>query len=187
MKYSELETPRLVLRGWRESDLEDLFAYCSNPEVGPAAGWQPHADKSVSRGVLHQFMDSGEVWAVVDRRSRRVIGSIGLHEEKRRDNANCRMLGYALGKDHWGKGLMTEAAQAVLRYAFETLCLEMVTVYHYPFNSRSSRVIEKCGFHYEGTLRRGTTRFDGQVLDNVCYSLLREEYEAMHADEAAHR
>lgn len=82
---------------------------------------------------------------------------------------------------------MTEAAQAVLRYAFETLCLEMVTVYHYPSNSRSSRVIEKCGFHYEGTLRRGTTRFDGQVLDNVCYSLLREEYEAMHADEAAHR
>ena len=187
MKYSELETPRLVLRGWRESDLEDLFAYFSNPEVGPDAGWQPHADKSVSRGVLHQFMDSGEVWAVVDRRSRRVIGSIGLHEEKRRDNANCRMLGYALGKDHWGKGLMTEAAQAVLRYAFETLCLEMVTVYHYPSNSRSSRVIEKCGFHYEGTLRRGTTRFDGQVLDNVCYSLLREEYEAMHADEAAHR
>lgn len=83
MKYSELETPRLVLRGWRESDLEDLFAYCSNPEVGPDAGWQPHADKSVSRGVLRQFMDSGEVWAVVDRRSRRVIGSIGLHEEKR--------------------------------------------------------------------------------------------------------
>ena len=143
MKYSELETPRLVLRGWRESDLEDLFAYCSEPEVGPAAGWQPHADKTVSRGVLRQFMEAGEVWAIVDRCSRRVIGSIGLHEEKRRDNANCRMLGYALGKEHWGKGLMTEAVRAVLRYAFETLCLEMVTVYHYPFNRRSSRVIEK--------------------------------------------
>ena len=157
MKYSELETPRLVLRGWRESDLEDLFAYCSEPEVGPAAGWQPHADKTVSRGVLRQFMEAGEVWAI----------------------------GYALGKEHWGKGLMTEAVRAVLRYAFETLCLEMVTVYHYPFNHRSSRVIEKCGFHYEGTLRRGTTRFDGQVLDNVCYSLLREEYEALCAKEAA--
>ena len=80
---------------------------------------------------------------------------------------------------------MTEAVRAVLRYAFETLCLEMVTVYHYPFNHRSSRVIEKCGFHYEGTLRRGTTRFDGQVLDNVCYSLLRGEYEALCAKEAA--
>ena len=81
MKYSELETPRLVLRGWRESDLEDLFAYCSEPEVGPAAGWQPHADKTVSRGVLRQFMEAGEVWAIVDRCSRRVIGSMGLHEE----------------------------------------------------------------------------------------------------------
>ena len=184
MKYSELETPRLILRGWRDSDLEDLFAYCKDPEVGPAAGWQPHADKSVSRGVLHQFMEAGDVWAVVDRRSRRVIGSVGLHEETRRDNANCRVLGYALGKEHWGKGLMTEAVQAVLRYAFETLCLEMVTVYHYPSNTRSKRVIEKCGFRYEGTLRRGTARFDGQVLDNVSYSLLREEYEALRKKKA---
>ncbi|MDD3192818.1 MAG: GNAT family protein [Oscillospiraceae bacterium] len=184
MKYSELETPRLILRGWRESDLEDLFAYCGDAEVGPAAGWPPHTDKSVSQSVLHHFMEAGDVWAVVERQSRRAIGSIGLHEEKRRENPNCRMLGYALSREWWGRGMMTEAAQAVLRYAFETLCLEMVTVYHYPQNGRSHRVIEKCGFHYEGTLRRGTVRFDGQVLDNICYSLLRTEYEAARLETA---
>ncbi len=50
MKYSELETPRLVLRGWRESDLEDLFAYCSNPEVGPAAAGSPTRTKAFPVG-----------------------------------------------------------------------------------------------------------------------------------------
>ncbi len=179
MKYSELETPRLLLRGWRETDVDDFFAYCSHPKVGPAAGWAPHEDKGTSRNIMWKFMEAGDVWALVDRQSRRVIGSVGLHEDKRRDNPNCRMLGYALSAEYWGQGLMTEAAQAVLRYAFETLSLEMVTVYHYSSNSRSQRVIEKCGFRCEGTLRRGTVRFDGQVLDIVCYSLLREEYEQL--------
>ena len=180
MKYSELQTPRLLLRGWRESDVDDLFAYCRHPQVGPAAGWPPHEDKGTSRNVLWKFMESGDVWALVDRQSRRVIGSVGLAEDRRRSNPGCRELGYALSAEHWGRGLMTEAAQAVLRYAFQTLRLEMVSIYHYAFNERSRRVIEKCGFHYDGTLRRGTVRYDGQVLDNVCYSLLREEYEQQH-------
>ena len=49
---------------------------------------------------------------------------------------------------------MTEAAQGALRFAFDQMNLELVSVYHFPFNNRSRRVIEKCGFHYEGTLRR---------------------------------
>ncbi len=181
MKYSQLETPRLILREWRESDLDDFFAYCKSERVGPAAGWPVHTDRSVSLNTLRHFMEEGNVWAMEERQTKRVIGSIGLHEDPRRDNANSRMVGYALNEAYWGKGLMTEAVQAVLRYAFRTLMLEMVTVYHYPFNLRSRRVIEKCGFCYEGTLRRGSTRFDGVVLDNVCYSLLREEYEAQQA------
>ncbi len=68
----------------------------------------------------------------------------------------------------------------MLRYAFEALCLEMVTVYHYPFNTRSQRVIEKCGFVKEGVLRKANCQYDGEILDRVCYSLLREEYFAAH-------
>ena len=176
MLYSRLETPRLILREWHDSDLDDLYAYAADPEVGPAAGWPPHTDRNVSREILWQFMDKGEVWAIVEKSSRRVIGSFGLHPDDHRDNPACRSIGYVLAKSHWGQGLMTEAAKQVMRYAFETLRLDMLTVYHYPFNDRSRRVIEKCGFVCEGTLRRSFTRYDGVMLDSVCYSLLREEY-----------
>ena len=76
----------------RETDVDDFFAYCRHPEVGPAAGWPPHEDKGTSRNVMWKFMEAGDVWALVDRQTRRVIGSVGLHEDKRRDNPNCRML-----------------------------------------------------------------------------------------------
>ena len=69
MLYSRLETPRLYLREWHESDLEDLFSYAADPDVGPAAGWPPHTDRSVSREILWQFMDKGEVWAIVDKKT----------------------------------------------------------------------------------------------------------------------
>ena len=72
---------------------------------------------------------------------------------------------------------MPEAAERALRFAFEDLGLDLVWVTHYPFNSRSKRVIEKLGFAYEGTLRQAIRRYDGVVLDRISYSMTREEWE----------
>ena len=86
------------------------------------------------------------------------------------------MLGYVLAEPYWGRGLMTEAVKGMIKYAFEELNIDLLSVYHYPHNERSKRVIEKCGFHYEGTLRRASTIYNGRVFDDVCYSLTKEEY-----------
>lgn len=171
-----LETARLTLRSWRESDLESFYAYSQNPNVGPNGGWAPHPDKSHSLSILRSFISADNVWAIVDNASRTAIGSLGLHEDEKRRNVNARSIGYVLAEEYWGRGLMTEAVTTVLDYAFAELALEIVSVYHYPFNLRSQRVIEKCGFRYEGTLRRSSTIYDGTVYDDVCYSLTREEY-----------
>ena len=148
-----LETERLILRAFRLSDAPAVFAYAQNPNVGPNAGWKPHATLAESEGIVRYFIEKGEVWAIEDRQTGRVIGSIGLHKDERRDLEGARMLGYVLAESHWGRGLMTEAASRVLRHAFETLSLEIVSVYHYPFNARSGSVIRKCGFTPEGTPR----------------------------------
>jgi len=66
--------------------------------------------------------------------------------------------------------------KSVLEYAFEEMKLKMVTVYHFPFNHRSRRVIEKTGFHYEGTLRYSMKLLDGRITDDVCYSMSEDEY-----------
>ena len=171
-----LETERLLLRGWDINDADDLYAYAKNPKVGPDAGWEPHASKEVSLSILHSFIEKDEVWAIVHKEDRKVIGSIGLHPDKKRDHASAKMLGYVLSEDYWRRGLMTEAARRVIRHAFEAMGTDLLSIYHFPFNARSKRVIEKCGFRYEGTLRQAYRLYDGQFLDEVCYSLLKDEY-----------
>lgn len=171
-----LWTERLILRSFFETDLDEFFEYARSLHVGPSAGWRPHASRDESLMVLLDFIQKQEVWAIVDRHDRKVIGSIGLHPDRRRLNRNCRVIGYALAEPYWGHGLMTEAARRVLEHAFCDLALDLVAVCHFPFNVRSRRIIEKCGFVHEGTLRQATLLYDGTVYDDVCYSLTRDEY-----------
>ncbi len=173
-----LETPRLLLRDWQKEDAEDLYHYAKDPEVGPAAGWKPHESIEESRDILDKmFLGSTEVWAIVSKEDGRVIGSLGLHgDSKRAGVPGVKMLGYVLSREYWGRGLMTEAAKAALAYAFEEEKLQMVSVFHFPFNGRSRRVIEKCGFRREGFLRMATCQYNGKILDEVCYSLTADEY-----------
>jgi putative acetyltransferase len=112
----------------------------------------------------------------VRRDDAKVIGSIGLHPDRMRGFDGAKMLGYVLAQPYWGRGLMTEAAKRVIAFAFEEMNLEVLSVIHYPFNARSKRVIEKCGFVYEGTLRRAGILHDGAVCDACCYSMLKSEY-----------
>ena len=180
-----LTTERLVLRAFTMEDLADFYEYCKDPDTGIHAGWKPHESMEESRNILHHFIEEREVWAICDRNSGKVIGSIGLHHDtKRRRNFNqCRMMGYVLSKAYWGQGLMTEAAKEVLRHAFEELELQMVTISHFAYNQRSARVIEKLGFHREGTLRKAFLRYDGQLLDDVSYSMTKEEYQTLYDGE----
>lgn len=180
-----LSTNRLVLRAFTMEDLADFYEYCKDPDTGIHAGWKPHESMEESRDILHHFIEEREVWAICEKQSGKVIGSIGLHRDsKRRRNFNqCRMMGYVLSKAYWGQGLMTEAAKEVLRHAFEDLKLEMVTISHFSYNQRSARVIQKLGFHREGVLRKAFLRYDGSLLDDVGYSMTREEYQNLYCGE----
>ncbi|MBE6935906.1 MAG: GNAT family N-acetyltransferase [Ruminococcaceae bacterium] len=177
------DTERLLIRPWQMEDFDAFLQMEGNPNVGPNAGWAPCSDPETVKEILKGFVERpDEVVAITQKDSGRAIGSLGLHIDEHRDYSmkdEIRMLGYVLDEPYWGRGYMTEAARGALRYAFETLGMEMVTIYHFPFNARSRRVIEKCGFTYEGTLRRTVQRYDGVVLDELCYSMNRAEYEKL--------
>ncbi len=177
-----LETRRLVLRAFREADAPDVYAYAKNPKVGPPAGWKPHASPEESLAIVRSFIREDEVWAIVDKATGHVVGSIGLHKDDKRGNARSRMIGYVLAEPYWGRGLAVEAARAVMRFAFDTLSMDVLGIIHFPFNARSRRVIEKCGFRYEGTIRRATPVYTGEVYDDCCYSITREEYDGMEKE-----
>ena len=86
-------------------------------------------------------------------------------------------MGYSLGREFWGRGYMTEAAVAVMDYGFREFNLTVMAICTSPDNKRSQRVIEKCGFKFEGRQRRGYRIYDGSDRDNMVYSILREEWE----------
>ena len=156
-----LETERLILRAWRADDLEDFYAYASEPGVGERAGWKHHESREESRRILESFIRAQEVFAGVLRSEQRAIGSLGVHPSWAAElpafaaPSGCpprvKEIGYVLSSAYWGRGLMPEAVRAVIEYAFGTLGLEALTVAHFPENVRSKRVIEKCGFTYYGT------------------------------------
>lgn len=178
-----LHTPRLVLRSFEPEDLEDFYAYAQDPEVGPRAGWKPHANRQETEKILGGFIRDGEVWALWHREDKKVIGSLGLHRDAARSVEDVRMLGYVLARPYWGQGLMPEAAEAAMDYGFARLGLALISVAHFPFNAASRRVIEKCGFSYEGTRRHALRRYDGMVLDECCYSMTREEWQALRGSD----
>lgn len=179
----KLKTGRLLLRPFTENDLEDFFECCHNPNLGNNAGWKPHDTIEESKEFLHSvFINQENIWAIVYNETNRVIGSIGLIPDSKRENPQSRMLGYWLKESHWGKGLMTEAVQTVLNYGFTTLGLSLITANCYPFNLRSQHVLERHGFLYEGTIHQAEQIYTGEIFDHLCYYLKSNSYLSKPSD-----
>lgn len=146
-----IETERLLLRPFRESDAEAFFKCCQNPNIGNNAGWKPHGSLEESQEILRSvFISQSGIWAIILKEDGRLIGSVGIIPDPKRENPQARMLGYWLDESHWGKGYMTEAVQSVLDYGFSTLQLSLITANCYPHNERSQQLLKRHGFIYEG-------------------------------------
>lgn len=147
-----IETDRLLLRPFSESDLDDFYTYASVDGVGEMAGWKHHESKAKSKEILDTFIKEDKVLAIVLKESNKVIGSLGVEKYGLEDKLTefdgylGREIGYVLSRDHWGKGIMPEAVKAVIDYLFNDLNLDFLTCGYFDFNSRSKRVQEKCGF-----------------------------------------
>ena len=150
----KLETERLILRRFEESDAEDVYQYAKDPDVGPIAGWPPHQSVEESRDVIRNVLSGPEAYAICLKTDQRAIGAIELklkvHTDMTTREDECE-LGYWLGKPFWGQGIMPEAAREMLRHAFEDLGMRKVWCGYYDGNTKSQRVQEKVGFVYQWT------------------------------------
>jgi len=171
-----LETERLILRAWKIDDADDFYEYAKHPEVGLNGGWEPHTSKDVSLKIIQYFIGENDIWAIVLKENNKVIGSLGLHSDSKRAGINVKELGFVVSAEYWGRGIATEASKRAIIHAFDDLNLDLLSTYHKSFNTRAKRVIEKCGFTCEGTLRQASKRYDNGIFDAVCYSILKSEY-----------
>ena len=148
----KLETERLILRRWKDSDAENLYQYAKDPEVGPIAGWPPHQSIDESRDVIRKVFTGKEAYAICLKTDGKAIGAIELklngHTDLTDRDDECE-LGYWLGKPFWGQGIMPEAVKEILRHAFEGIGMTKVWAGYYEGNSKSKRVQEKAGFRYQ--------------------------------------
>ena len=147
-----METERLILRPWQESDLADFYEYASVDGVGQMCGWLPHKNMEESKMILNMFIGEKKTLALELKDSGKVIGSIGLETRDAdlgiSEDLMGREIGYVLNKDYWGRGLMPEAVKAVIDYCFAELQFDWLTCGHFFWNDQSWRVVEKCGFRY---------------------------------------
>ena len=176
-----LQTERLILRAWRESDLDDFYEYASVDGVGQMAGWTPHKSKEESSVILGHFISRKHTFAL--EYNGKVIGSLGLEAYNEANYPELASLcgceiGYVLSKNYWGKGLMTEAVKAVIDYLFYEENLDFILVGHFDHNKRSARVIEMCGFKYVKIVPY-ETRFHTveSALEYILYHPERKAYE----------
>jgi RimJ/RimL family protein N-acetyltransferase len=149
-----LETERLILRPWKETDAKSLYEYAKDPLVGPAAGWPVHTSAENSRQIIRDVLSSDETYAVALKDEDAAIGSIGLMIGSQSNldiAADEAEIGYWIGQPYWGRGFIPEAARALLRHAFADLNIKTVWCGYFDGNEKSKRAQEKCDFRFHHT------------------------------------
>jgi ribosomal-protein-alanine N-acetyltransferase len=182
METPTLETPRLTLRPVTPEDIPFIHKLFSRSETNLYSGYDDittfaEAEQMYETALKPSFPTHFKVVAEL-KKTGESVGMIGIYyysKENRRAE-----LGYDLLKEHWGKGLMTEAVEEVLRYAFEELRLNRVEATTDSENGASNKVLERTGFTLEGRLRERHSYNDG-YHDELFFGLLVSDWRKRHS------
>ena len=160
-----LETKRLILRPWEESDAEDLYRWAQDPLIGPVAGWNAHCSIDDSLAMIRGQYAAPEVYALSLRGEEGQSADVGLPaaDDLRGEVIGCLSLKFGsdtdltdaedeceisawIAKPFWGQGLIPEACDVLLRHAFEDLGMQAVWAGYYDGNEKSAACLKKIGF-----------------------------------------
>ena len=172
----DMETQRLYLRHWKQKDFREYVRIMSDPEVMIPAGARVLDTLEKTMPVFHHDLRDDRCFAMELKATGEVIGRIKFQTDLRRYDVASLSVGYELRRDCWGMGFMPEALCAMVLRGFERERVEVMGVSHDSENARSRRVIEKCGFQYEGTVHHARRRADGKIVDDLYYYLRREDF-----------
>lgn len=173
-----IETSRLILRKFNIDDVADAYKnWYSDPEVTMWLQNNVHTDISQTKDYLSWFITSYEKadfyrWAITLKTDNKAIGSIGFTINSERDSVAD--LSYSLGKAFWNQGIVTEALEAVIKYALVDVGVNRLEAFHATANPASGKVMSKAGMKYEGHSRQKYKSHRG-FEDCDLYAILRED------------
>ena len=172
-----LFTQRLHLRPYRSTDAQDAFEnWAGDARVTERLDWTAHADVEVTRRLIDMWVESYQsptVYRWCLEYEGHAVGDMMVCKWNQ-DDSWCE-LGYCIAPSLWGQGLITEALSRVCDYLFESVGFHRIQLRCEEDNIASARVMEKCGFRYEGTMRHAKRRRDGLWVNVCCYGRLRTD------------
>ena len=174
-----IETERLILRPFNYEDDETMLKYWIADEKVQSMYSEPtYTTKEAVRELLNKYISSYEKndyyrWAIISKENNECIGQIAFFLVDSKNN--FAEIEYCIGTEFQCRGLATEATKAIIGFGFKKINLHKIQICHKSINIPSKRVIEKCGFHFEGTFRDYFC-MDGKYVDRLYYSILENEY-----------
>ena len=172
-----LETKRLILRKFKIEDAQNMFDnWASNPNVTKYLTWGPHENIEITKLVINGWLkgyeeDNYYQWAIELKEIGEVIGAIDVI---RKNPQKYRVeLGWVIGDEFWGRGIMPEAAKEVLKYLFNE-GYKRIEAIHDVRNAKSGRVMEKIGMKHEGRLAKYEVNRDGVLVDCEMYAITQD-------------
>ena len=176
-KHNHLETDRQILRPVTLKDTEDMYEYASDEETTYYVFDRHQSLDDTERSIVQYFIeDPLGKYGIELKETGKMIGTIDLRI--RREDRRA-IMGYTLNKAFHGKGYMTEAGKAILKLGFDVLERDCIAALHDERNVASGKVMERLGMQKEGTLRHVEKWKKGEYFNDVYYSILKEEYDAM--------
>ena len=178
-KIPTLETERLILRPYSIQDAADVQRLAGDRAIADGTGIIPHpypdglAEEWISKHQDAFAKEEGVTFAVTRKSDDSLVGTMSLTGIVKGHQAE---LGYWIGTPYWNEGFCTEAAQALLRYAFLELRLVRVHASHMTRNPASGRVMQKLRMRHEGCRRQHVKKWE-RFEDLELYGILKKEWE----------
>ncbi|MGB9936815.1 MAG: GNAT family N-acetyltransferase [Methanobacterium sp.] len=167
-----IECDNCILRSWKPSDIENLVKNANNLKIASNMrdGFPFPYTLAHGRHWISVAMNNSNFFAItVDDEA---IGGIGIAigEDIERISAE---VGYWLGEEYWGKGIVSSALKGMVNYCFQELDLQRIFAVPLEHNHTSRRVLEKSGFELEGILRKSVIKF-GEIHNQALYAVIKE-------------
>lgn len=145
-----IESERIILKHWEDSDLDDLYEFGKVSGVGEAAGWHHFNSFNDARDFLTMFKNLNTVFCVYVKKDKKAIGTLDFIVDKDFKDGKTMCIGYSLSKKYWGNGFMKEAIEASIPF-FKSKGMDCLSANIYENNKNSIRLVEKMNFKYYNT------------------------------------
>jgi RimJ/RimL family protein N-acetyltransferase len=162
----EVETERLLLRGFVEADLDELAVISSDPEVTKWVGDEDGLNREDTWRRMAYFVGHWELrgfgqWALIERETGKLVGRAGLLQPEGWPGLE---VGWLVAGEHWGRGFAPEAGRASMEWAREELGADHIISLIEDANERSARVAEKLGMTVEGRTRIVNGKYEVRIF-----------------------